>query len=128
MAEIFDTRPYDESPYLVFPGANPLKVRQGSSNPPLTAFVYQKGNLFGDPLPLELAGLDIAMRLFDSNGNLVVFGPAFVVDADRALIEYDWQQFDLRETGTFTAEFVFKDIDGTTFVLPSRGRMQVIVY
>ncbi len=127
MSEIFEIRPYDESPYLIFP-AKPFKIKLGSFQPALTALVYQKGNLFGDALPLELAGLDIVMRLYNNNGVIVAIGTGFVADTDRALIEYDWQQFDLKETGTFYAEFVFTDIDDTTFVLPARDRIQIVVF
>lgn len=128
MSEIFEIRPYDDDPYLKFPGAHPFKIKLGHLIPTLRAFVYQKGNLFGDALPLEIAGLFITFRLYNNNGILIASGPAIVSDTDRAQIEYFWQQFDVKETGIYYGEFVFKDIDDSTFVLPSKDRIQIIVF
>lgn len=128
MSETFDIRPYDDNPYLIFPGARPFKIKLECLVPTLRAFVYQKGNLFGDALPLELAGLNIICRLYDNSGLLVMLGTGAVIDLDQALIEYSWKQFDVQNKGIYYAEFLFTDIDNTTFVLPSRDRIQVIVF
>lgn len=128
MSEIFRTRPYDDSPYLIFPGAKPFRIKLGMSSPTLKAFIYQKSNLFGDALPLELAGLDITFQLFNGGGLLVSSGTTLVSDLDKAEIEYTFDQFDLKGIGVFYGSFIFKDIDGTTFTLPSRERIQIVVF
>ena len=128
MSEVFDIRPYNNDPYLVFPNAKPFKIKIGNLSPSLRVLVSQRGNLFGDAMPLELAGVDIIFRLYNSNGILVSSGTALVSDTDTAEIEYSWGQFDLKETGVFSGEFIFKDIDDSTFVLPSRDRIQIIVF
>ena len=126
--EIFEIRPYNNDPYLVFPNAKPFKIKIGNLSPSLRVLVHQRGNLFGDALPLELAGLDITFRLYNSNGILVASGTVLVSNTDTAEIEYSWGQFDLKETGVFSGEFIFRDIDDSTFVLPSRDRIQIIVF
>lgn len=128
MSETFETRPYYDDAYLVFPNAKPFKIKLGSLTPTFRVFVYQQGNLFGDPLPLELAGLNISLRLYNSNGVLTSSGIALASNMETAEVEYSWKKFDLKETGTFSVELLFTDIDNTTFVLPSRERIQVIVF
>jgi hypothetical protein len=127
MAEIFETRPYNDLPYLVVTNKI-LRVKLGDTLPSLRAFVYQKGNLFGDPLPLELAGLTIVLNLYDNRNQLVSAGLATVSDTDRAEIEYIWKKNDFRQTGVYYAEFTFKDIDDTTFTLQLNDRIQIIVF
>ena|ERR1039458_8527040 len=125
--EIFETRIFNDLPYLVFPDKI-LKIKLGDSLPSLRAFVYQKGNLFGDPLPLELAGLTIFLNLYNNRNQLVSSGLGQVSDSDRALIEYFWKPFDFKEAGVYYAEFRCQDIDGTTFSLQLNDRIQVIVF
>lgn len=130
MAEVFDIRPYKELPYLVFPNGEPtFKIRVGQLMPSVTAFVYQRDNLFGDALPLELAGLFIKFNLYNNDSKLIAQGDAFVIDSDRALIEYAWNQFDIREPGTYYGEFVFTDLDDKVFTLPDGGaKFQIIAF
>lgn len=127
MAEIFQNRPYSDYPFLII-AQHPFKIKLGMSRQTIRAFVYQKTDLFGDPCPLALAGLLITFNLYNTDGILVSSGPALVSNIDTSEIEYTWRQFDIKETGVFWGEFIFKDIDDTTFVLPDRDRIQVVIY
>lgn len=126
--EQFETRPYNDNPYLIFPGAIPFKIKLGYLAPSLRVFVYQKSNLFGDATPLELAGLDIVLKIYNTNGLLVATGPVLVSNTETAEIEYTWSEFDIKEVGIYYAEFIFKDINDQSFVLPSKERIQIIVF
>lgn len=126
--EQFDTRPYNDSPYLIFPGALPFKIKLGHLSPSLRVFVYQKFNLFGDASPLEIAGLDIIFKLYNTSGLLIASGPARISNTETSEVEYVWSEFDIKEVGTYYAEFIFKDIDDQSFVLPSRDRIQIVVF
>ncbi len=140
MSEIFVNRPYDDNPYLKFPGAIPFRIKLGLSLPTLRAYVYQKSNLFGDATPLETAGLEITFQLFDNSGLLIASGPAMVsnlvIDQDTqdlsgldiAQVEYTFQPFDIKNLGSYYGLFIFRDIDGSTFALPSKDRIQIIVF
>jgi len=125
--EIFTTRPYSDNPYLVFPNGHPYHMRIGSTRQTLRAFVYQRSCLFGDPLPLELAGLTISVKIYNNQNQLVSIGQAIISNQDTSEIEYTWNQLDIRTPGIYYSEFVFKDIDDSTFVLPEKGsRLEII--
>ena len=128
MSETFSTRPYDVSPYLVIP-VNPVRIKLGSLLLPLKAFAYSKTNLFGDPTPLGLSGYTISFVLYNSNNVLTSVGLATVTDATLAEISYNWGEYDLREVGNYYGDFIFKDNEtGKNFAIPTRERLQVIVY
>ena len=125
--ETFDRRPYQDSPYLVFPNGKPFRMRIGYPLQTLSAFVYQKADLFGDPLPLDLAGLTITVKIFNKEGQLIAGGPVVVTDIDLSQIEYTWSKFDIRNPGVYYAEFIFTDIDDTAFILPEKGtRLEIV--
>lgn len=127
MAEIFTTRPYADNPYLVSPNSHPYRMYIGHTRQTLRTFVYQRTDLFGDPLPLELAGLKIQFRIYNKQLQLVHVGPVVITDLERAEIEYTWNQFDIKTEGIYYGEFVFQDIDDTSFVLPDKGsRLEII--
>lgn len=128
MAEVFNVRLYNDDPYLKFPGAQPFKIKLGSASPTLRVYVYQRTDLFGDALPLELAGLEVIFQLFNSNGLLVASNTATITDLNRAQVEYVFQPFDIKSVGVYYGTFIFKDIDGSTFTLPSRDRLQIVVF
>jgi hypothetical protein len=126
--ETFLNRPYDTSPYLVIP-LNPFRVKLGSSLPPLIVYAYTKDNLFGDPVPLGLSGFTISLALYSSNNVLSSMGTATITDSVLSQISYNWNEFDLKEIGNYYGDFIFKDSDtGKSFIIPTRERLQVIVY
>lgn len=127
MAEIFLKRAYSDYPFLII-AQHPFKVKLGNLRQTIRAFVYQKTDLFGDPCPLALAGLLIVFNVYNTDGILVSSGPAYVSNLDESEIEYTWRDFDMKETGVFYGEFIFTDIDDTTFVLPDRDRIQIVIY
>lgn len=130
MAEIFNTRPYNDLPYLVIPDARPFKLKFGNQVPTLRALVYQRTDLFGDACPLDLGGLTIRLNLYNKDGVLIGGGPVIISNFFTSEIEYVWNQFDFRETGVYYGELIFKDaMDDTTFVLPDRTpRIEIIVF
>jgi hypothetical protein len=127
MAEIFETRPYDDFPYLVLPNEL-IRIRRGSTSPSVRAYVYQKAEMFGDPLPLELAGINIIFKLYNNSNLLVGGGTAKITSFEKAEIEYNWKPFDLKDPGVYYGEFVFQDIDDTRFILPIHKKIQIIVF
>jgi len=127
MAETFRRRPYSDYPFLIITN-HPYRIKLGNLRQTLRVFVHQKDNLFGDSNPLDLAGLTITFNLYNSDNVLVASGPAYVSDVNESEIEYTWSNFDLKETGVFNGEFLFKDIDDTTFILPERDRIQIVVF
>lgn len=123
--EIFDRRPYNSDPYLVIP-KKVYQVNVGYENPSLKCFVYAKDNLFGDPMPLELAGLWIFFRIFDEQNILIAGGEAYVSDLVTSEIEYQWDILDIQKAGVYYGEFIFKDIDEKKFILPSREKILIV--
>lgn len=125
--EIFSTRPYADNPYLVYPNGHPYRMRVGSSRQTLRTFVYQRSDLFGDPLPLVLAGLTISIRIYNNQNQLISVGNMIVSNDETSEIEYTWNQLDIRNPGIYYAEIVFTDIDDSTFILPEKGsRLEII--
>lgn len=127
--EIFERRPYDDYPYLVLNRKN-YKVKLGNTLPTIRAFVYQKDNLFGDATPYNLAGIDIRFRLYNSSRKVVASGIASVSDLTISEIEYKLKKMDIVESGEYYGEFIFKDINNETFVLPTpdeRARIYLII-
>ena len=125
MSEVFQKRPYDQDPYLIIP-KRPYQINVGYQNPSLKCFVYGKGELFGDPMPFELAGLWIYFRLFNSQNVLVAAGEAYVIDMCSSEIEYQWNLLDVKDPGTYYGQFIFKDIDGSKFVLPNKEKLLIV--
>lgn len=114
-----ERRLYSSTPFLkVFD--EPFRIKKGNLLPELKAFVLQRQNEWGDPLPFDLQGFDITFRLYDEQDNLVAQGDAEVSDGDAGEIQYQWKEFDIVTTGNFRGEFVFKK-QGQSFVLPNVG-------
>jgi len=122
---MFDPRPYDSDPYLVLT-KKVYQINAGYQNPSLKCFVYAKSNLFGDSMPLELAGLLIYFRIYNNQNSLIAGGEAWVSNLATSEIEYQWSLLDIKEPGTYYGEFIFKDIDGKKFVLPNKERILII--
>ena len=125
-SEVFDRRPYDDYPYLVVP-VNVYRVGFGMENISIRAFVYQRSDLFGDPMPLNLAGLDILFYLYNEGGLLVNVGKARIADLNTSEIEYVFQSLDIKEVGKYFGQFIFIDIDGGKFIMPDTKQKQRIL-
>ena len=123
--EVFQNRPYDIDPYLILP-KRPYQINAGYQNPSLKCFVYGKGELFGDPMPYNLAGFLIFFRLYDSQNVLISAGEAFVSDITTSEIEYQWDLLDVKVPGTYYGQFIFRDIDDSKFVLPNKEKLLII--
>jgi hypothetical protein len=126
----FETRNYWDGPYLIIP-QNPVRIKVGATYPTLKIFVFQKGDLFGDPLPFSaLADFNISFKFYTNKGTLIMEAPATITDIARGLIEYQWSSYDTISAGTFYGEFLFqKSSDNTIqFILPDDGsRIQIII-
>jgi hypothetical protein len=123
--EIFDKRPYDNCPYLILP-RKIFKIKLGNQLPAISAYVYQKDNLFGDPMPLNLAGTDIKFNIYSSNRKLISSGTAIIVDMNISKIEYQLKTLDLIEPGDYYGEFIFKDVGDDVYSLPILEEKQKI--
>jgi hypothetical protein len=126
MYQEYLNRPYNDYPYLILLNF-PYRFKLGT-NFSLRAFVYQKTNLFGDPLPLELAGLSIRLNIFNSDNILINSLPVIISDINRSEIECLINKNSILNSGIYYAEFIFKDIDDTTFILPIRDKIQLVVF
>lgn len=122
-------RVYSTYPYLVYPEKN-FRIKAYTTRPTLRVFVYSKTETFGDPMPLELAGLLINFTLYNKDNFPVLTGPALVSNSDNSEIEYTWQSNDLVTPGIYYGEFKFKDIDDSIFILPESPayRIQILVF
>lgn len=118
--------PYNDAPRLVVPN-NPFYYSIGNNNQSIRALVYQNALAFGDPLPLDLAGLTLKFNLYDDCGTLILRRGATISNLDLSEIEFKWSKTDIINPGTYTATFEFKDLDDSTFILPElRQRIQII--
>ena len=124
--EVFDRRPYNDYPYLVIP-VDVYRVSFGMENISIRAFVYERDDLFGDPLPLNLAGLDIFFYIYDEGGLLVNVGKAYVSDLDTSEVEYIIQNLDIKEVGKYYGQFMFIDLDGSKLIMPDSKQKQKIL-
>jgi len=115
--EVFDNRPYSNESYLVIP-KKIFKIKLYDQYPVIEAFVYQKDNLFGDAMPLNIAGIDIKFRIYNSSNKLISIGSAVLADINNSKIEYKLNRLDIIETGDYYGEFVLTDIDNDKFSLP----------
>lgn len=122
-------RVYSSYPYLVYPEKN-FRIKAGTTRPTLRVFVYSKADTFGDPLPLELAGLYINFTLYDQNNFPILTAPATISNLDNSEVEYVWQNNDLTTPGIYYGEFKFKDLDDSLFILPDSPayRLQILVF
>lgn len=122
---IVNQKPYNDQPYLVLPN-NPFIIKRGFNNQSLRGFVYQKGNIYGDPMPLTIAGLTITLRLFKDNilcfRKNITWSNVYLSE-----FEYLFQPYDLIEPGRYEVELLFTDIDDTTFILPKRRNLLEII-
>lgn len=124
--EIFPERPYSDLPYLVIP-EEVFRINLSSeSNRAVRAFVYRKSELFGDPVPLNLAGLSISFSLYNSENVLVLVGKGVVSDINTSEIEYVIEQFDIQNKGRYYGHFILTDVDGKSLMLPNPKQKQRI--
>jgi len=116
--EIFDNRVYDNLPYLLIP-KKIFKVKLYNQLPVISAFVYQKDNLFGDPMPLNLAGMEIKFKIYNSSKKLTAIGDVEIVDMNNSRIEYKLKPLDVIEQGDYYGEFLFRYINDDVQSLPT---------
>jgi len=124
--EVFNTYPYDNDPYLIIP-KRIFKIKLGNQLPVIAAYVWQKSNLFGDPLPLNIAGMEFVFNIY-KQGKLIGVGDVVVADLETSKIEYKIKKLDFLEEGEYLGEFAFKDIGDDTFSLPIlNDRQRVLI-
>lgn len=125
--DIFDKRPYSELPYLVLLEEVYRISLDWDSGVVIKAFVYKKDELFGDPVPLNLAGMTISFSLYNSDNILVCVGEGSVSDLDTSEIEYEIKNLDIQNTGRFYGYFIITDISGKSIMLPNPRQKQRII-
>ena len=124
----YEIRWYPNEPYLKFFTQN-LRLRLGSLQPRVTAFILQRKQEWGDPKPFDLAGYTLSFRVYDKDNNLIVEGqgqqgPTF---ADTGEIVYDWKELDIQQPGVYYGEFVLVKTDKTFIVPNSHNRLYISV-
>lgn len=125
--DIFDKRVYSELPYLVLPEETYRINLNWDSDYEVKAFVYKKDELFGDPIPLNLAGMVITFNLFNSDNILVCVGEGSVSDLNTSEIEYVIKPLDIPEPGRYYGHFILTDVEGRSIMLPNPRQKQRIV-
>ena len=123
--EVFDRRPFDDFPYLVIQRKN-YKIKLGNTLPTIRVFVYQRDNLFGDAMPYNLAGMDIKFRLYNNSRKLIAFNMAIISDLTVSELTFQLKKLDIMEEGKYYGEFVFTDLEGNSFSLPTPDERQRI--
>ena len=124
--EVFDNRIYDNYPYLVLV-AQVYRIKLGVDNLTLRANVYERDDLFGDPLPLNLAGLEIWFNIYNAEGVLINVGLGYVSDITLSEVAYDIGDLDIKDTGKYYGEFVLIDLDSKKTVIPNPTQKQRIL-
>ena len=125
--EIFDSRSYDDFPYLVLPKEIFRLSLNWDIATSIRAYVYRRSELFGEPVPLNLAGFDISFNLYNSDNVLVSAGKGTVSDLDTSEIEYVIEDLDIKDWGRYYGYFILTDIDGKSVMLPNPRQKQRIV-
>jgi len=115
--EIFDKRVYNTYPYIVL--QKDMYNAHLGENLNLFANVYQKDNLFGDKLPLNLAGLIINFRVYDESSNLVAKSKSMITNFETSEINAIIDPFFIKSSGIYYGYFTFLDLDSTSFSLPT---------
>jgi len=123
-----ETRWYPNEPYLRFFTQN-IRLRLGSLQPKVTAFLLQRKNEWGDPKPFDLTGYTLAFRLHDKDNNLIVESSAQqgVTFDDTGEIIYEWKEFDIQQTGVYWGEFILVKTDKDFIVPNSHNRLYITV-
>lgn len=122
-------RVYENAPYLVLPNQK-FNIKLGCLQPSLIVYIRILGELFGDPIPMDLTGYTINFYMYDKVAKLVAKGLASVSDNLIGEITYQWKDLDIQEKGIYNFEFEFLiNSDPTkTFKLPtSDSRYEIIV-
>jgi len=125
--DIFDHRPYDDYPYLVLPKETYRMDLNFDSESSIRAYVYRKDDLFGDPVPLNLAGITISFNIFSADNILICVGEGRISDLDTSEIEYVIGENDIRDFGRYYGYFILTDINGKSLMLPNPRQKQRIV-
>lgn len=122
---IVNKKPYNDQPYLVIPNS-PFIYYKGVNNQSLRGFLWQKGNIYGDPEPLATAGLTISLRAYRQN---ILYLRKNVLWSDVYLSEWEYVfgPNDFNEPGRYEVELIFTDIDNSTFILPERKNLLEII-
>ena len=121
-----ELRHYSSKPYIKFL-ANPCRIGVNDLLLDLQAFVLQRQESWGDPLPFDLTDFNIVFRMYDKNNQIVAEGTAATVATDRGEIKYVWREFDKQCAGLFTGEFIFTK-NGKSLTLPQpQNRLQIVV-
>lgn len=125
--EFGDQRPYDDYPYLVLPKETYRVSLNNDIGSSIRAYVYRRDDLFGDPVPLNLAGIILSFNIFNADNILICVGEARVSDMDTSEIEYVIGDLDFRDYGRYYGYFILTDVDGKSLMLPNPRQKQRIV-
>ena len=122
--DIFDPRPYSSQLYLVLPEETYRMSLEWDKDFSIKAFVYKKDELFGDPVPVNLAGVKITFNLYNADNVLVCVGEGIVSDLNTSEIEYVIKELDIQESGRYYGHFIITDISGRSIILPNPREKQ----
>jgi len=99
-------RVYDNSPYLVLPNQK-FYIKLHCLEPSLVVYIRQLGELYGDPIPVDLTDFGINFYLYNKHNKLEAKGPATLTDPLTGELTYDWQPLYIQEKGIYNFEFEF---------------------
>lgn len=89
---------------------NVFTIRKNNTLPSFTCFIKQKGELFGDVLPVQsVEGIEYFLRIHNSSNNIILNEKLSVVDENLGELEYVFSAFDLDYIGHFTAQIISKN-------------------
>ena len=101
-------RVYDNAPYLILPNQK-FYIKLNSLLPNLVVYIRILGELYGDPIPMNLTGYTINFYLYNNHSKLTTKGTAVLTDATTAEVTYKWQPLDIQEVGIYNFEFEFRN-------------------
>ena len=101
---------YDSNIYIVFPNNN-FCIRQGSTIPIFTCFIKQRGEQFGDALPVKTdATIKYGIRIYDEAGNIILNEDMISLDSYLGEYGYTFKNLDFSIRGKFNGEIIsFKE-------------------
>lgn len=105
---------YDSNIYIVYPNNN-FSIKKGSTSPKFNCYIKQKGEQFGDALPVQVdIAYKYAIRLYDNANNIFLNESLISIDIYVGEYSYTFSSLDFTTVGNFTGEILKVKISDST--------------
>lgn len=97
---------YDSNIYVIFPNNN-FCIRKGSTVPIFTCFIKQKGEQFGDAMPVKVdITVKYSIRIYDNADNIILNEDMTLIDSYLGEYNYVFKSLDFSIQGNFYGEVI----------------------